>query len=213
MAASTCSTRNRSSTTSDAETLLPFGGLLTLRKEFISPDLSVSLFDRLVDDVDWKQPLLKIMGQTVPTPRLVAFFGTSAYTYSGQTHDKAAIPGYLAGLNELIAGHCTTSFNSILLNKYRNGRDGIGWHSDNEKSLGTNPVIASLSLGATRRFSLRHKQTGERVDLALASGDLLVMNGSLQRQWQHSVPKTRRHCEARISLTFRRVFSERYRDE
>ena len=100
------------------------------------------------------------------------------------------------------------SFNSVLINLYRNGQDSMGWHSDNETVLGKEPVIASLSLGGTRRFQLKHRRSGELVSLDLPHGSCLIMQGRCQADWRHQVPKTRKQVAPRINLTFRTVFDQ-----
>lgn len=167
-----------------------------------------ALFDALRRSVDWQQEEIVIFGEPKRVPRLVAWHGGpgAGYTYSGTFHAPRPWTPELAAIRrrvEALSGH---SFNSVLLNLYRDGRDGMGWHADDEPELGRNPAIASVSLGATRRFRLRHRRNrAEPVTLALEPGSLLLMGGATQHHWVHAVPKTARPVGERINLTFRRI--------
>ena len=165
-------------------------------------------YAELRDGIDWRDEELLIFGRRRAVPRRVAWHGDpgARYTYSGTTHEPRpwtpALSAIRAHVGQL-AGH---GFNAVLLNLYRDGRDGMGWHADDEPELGPEPVIASVSLGAPRRFRLRHRRRPEaRVDLVLPHGSLLVMAGPTQRHWVHSLPKTAVPVGPRINLTFRRV--------
>ena len=141
-------------------------------------------------------------------PRLVAWFGDpgAAYTYSGLQLVPEPWSERLGSLRARTEGAAGHPFNSVLCNLYRDGNDSMGLHADAEPELGPNPVIASVSLGATRRFVLRHaKDRGERLDLDLAGGSLLVMSGTTQHFWRHGVPKQKKITDSRINLTFRRI--------
>jgi alkylated DNA repair dioxygenase AlkB len=161
------------------------------------------LFHDLNASIDWRQETATIMGRRVRVPRLTAWHGEAGYVYSGI---KMSPMPWNAPLLELKAAAETCagqSFNSVLLNLYRDGRDGVSWHADNEPGLGRDPVIASLSLGATRRFQLKHRRSGARVALDLAHGSCLVMAGTTQHHWLHQLPKTAQPVGPRINLTFR----------
>lgn len=180
-------------------------GELRFQPNFYSPKESQSLFEQL-EQLAWQQQAIRMFGQSVLQPRLQFWCGDKAYHYSGLTLPRSPWPPCLLTIKsqiEQVSGH---RFNSVLGNLYRNGQDYMGWHSDDEPELGTNPVIASLSLGQTRRFLLRHKQSGEKRELALADGSLLIMAGATQHYWLHQVAKTQRPCEARINLTFRYIY-------
>lgn len=156
----------------------------------------------------WAPHRVRLFGREHLTPRLCAWYGDAdvRYAYSGQTLDPLPWTPALADLRVRIESALGRSFNSVLCNLYRDGADCMGWHSDDEASLGPRPVIASLSLGATRRFALRHRRRAHpSVSLALAHGDLLVMGGDTQHHWQHALPRTHRPVGARINLTFRAV--------
>ena len=162
----------------------------------------------LLRDIAWQQEDIVIFGVSRRVPRLVAWHGDTgaAYTYSGTAHEPLPWTPGLQSIRERVQGLTGHSFNSVLLNRYRDGRDGMGWHADDEHELGRNPAIASVSLGATRRFRLRHRRGPEAVaTLELAHGDLLLMAGATQHAYVHAVPKTARAVGERVNLTFRRV--------
>ncbi len=157
----------------------------------------------------WRQPRLKLFGKSVRSPRLAAWYGDpqAIYAYSGVVNEPLPWFDALAQLRRRVEAHTGSRFNSVLLNLYRNGDDAMGWHSDDEAELDRTAVIASLSLGATRRFVMRHKRRKDldSVQIPLRHGSLLVMAGETQRHWRHAVPRTKRPVGARINLTFRRV--------
>lgn len=176
---------------------------------FLAPDEADALLDALLEGVDWEQHPVWIGGRRIASPRLSAWYGDpgASYRYSGETYaPKPWIPP-LARLRERLEAFTGGRFNSALANLYRDGRDSMGWHADDEPELGDAPLIASLSLGATRRFRMRHRQRRELdpAAIALAHGSLLLMRGPTQRGWQHAVPKTRRVDEPRVNLTYRWV--------
>lgn len=158
--------------------------------------------------IDWQAEEILMFGRRVPVPRLVAWHGDPAasYTYSGTPHLPRPWTPELALIRDRVGALTGVEFNAVLLNLYRDGRDGMGWHADDEPELGRDPVIASVSLGATRRFCLRHRRRRNlRVDIRLAHGSLLLMGGSTQHHWLHALPKTTAPAGERINLTFRRV--------
>lgn len=167
------------------------------------------LFSRLRAGVDWQQEHVVIFGTPRLVPRLVAWHGDAdaQYTYSGTAHEPRAWTEELRELREVAEALTGHRYNSVLLNLYRDGRDGMGWHADDEPELGREPAIASFSLGATRRFRLRHRRSRNVVELELGHGSLLSMAGPTQRHYVHAVPKTARPVGERINLTFRRVSS------
>ena len=169
------------------------------------------LFEMLLEGVDWRQHHVTIAGRTHPCPRLSAWYGDpdAAYAYSGLSLEPTPWNA-VAGLGEVkntVEAICRCRFNSVLANLYRNGRDGMGWHADDEPELGPTPTIASVSLGAARRFRMRHRRHRDLAPLSLRlePGSLLVMSGPTQRSWHHSLPKSRRFHAPRINLTFRRI--------
>jgi alkylated DNA repair dioxygenase AlkB len=166
------------------------------------------LFDDLHSGIDWQQEEILMFGRRVPVPRRVAWHGdpTASYTYSGTEHHPSPWTPALDRVRSRVAELTGVHFNAVLLNLYRDGRDGMGWHADDEPELGRNPVIASVSLGATRRFCLRHRRRRDlRLDVPLTHGSLLLMSGSTQHHWVHALPKTAVPVGERINLTFRRV--------
>jgi alkylated DNA repair dioxygenase AlkB len=167
------------------------------------------MLDALVAGLAWEQHRLRLFGRERLTPRLCAWYGDAGarYGYSGQTLEPLPWTTPLADLRQRLQAAVGCAFNSVLANLYRDGADGMGWHSDDEASLGPQPVIASLSLGATRRFVLRHRCRRElqTLSLPLEHGALLVMAADTQRHWHHAVPKTRQPVGPRINLTFRHV--------
>ena len=182
------------------------GGELVLFRQALSANLSQEFFQRLRQEINWSQDVIKVAGRSVKIPRLQAWYGDASYTYSGLKMQPLPWTELLLELKATVEKLSAASFNSVLLNLYRDGGGGMGWHSDDEAELGSEPVIASLSLGATRDFCLREKkQRSQRLKLELGSGDLLIMAGQLQVNWQHQVPKTRRAVGERINLTFRHV--------
>ncbi len=188
--------------------VLEDGGLLLYFESWLSPAEASDAFEELRRDTPWKSETIRIAGKLIPVPRLTAWVGDpeAVYTYSGVRNEPSPWTPRLAELRERASAAASAPMNSVLLNYYRNGRDSMGWHADDERELGKNPVIASLSLGAPRRFLLRHeKKRGKSISLVLGHGSLLVMAGATQHHYRHAVPKEDDSGE-RINLTFRRVF-------
>lgn len=182
------------------------GGLLLYPAAFA--DAAPRLLEALHREIRWEQHELRLFGRRVPAPRLSAWHAEAgqAYRYSGITLVPRPLTPALSEIRERIRALTGQAFDSVLLNLYRDGRDGMSWHSDDEPELGAAPLIAAVSLGATRRFALRTRSTPRRrVALALESGSLLLMEPPLQAHWQHALPKTARACGPRISLTWRRI--------
>ncbi len=185
--------------------LLPADGRVTYHGQIFAPPAAAAHFAALMDRVPWRHDEAVMFGKRIVTARKVAWYGDAEfdYTYSGTT--KRALPWspHLLELKAVADGATGARFNSCLLNLYHDGSEGMGWHSDDEASLADGAPIASLSLGAERRFRLKHKVTGATVSLALEDGSLLVMAGTTQRYWLHQLPKTKRVSQPRINLTFR----------
>jgi alkylated DNA repair dioxygenase AlkB len=162
-------------------------------------------FDLLLKNIVWKNDEAVILGKHIITKRKVAWYGDSdyMYTYSNSTKKALVWTKELLELKRLVEQITGARFNSCLLNLYHNGNEGLGWHSDDERSIGKNTPIASLSFGAERKFSFKHKQTKQIVSLVLEHGSLLVMKGAIQTNWLHSLPKSNKITQARINLTFR----------
>ena len=161
--------------------------------------------DLLMRNIQWENDDLVFFGKRVTTKRKVAWYGDSEYmyTYSSTTKRALAWTKDLSELKQIAEKYAGTKFNSCLLNLYHNGIEGMGWHSDDEKPLGKNNTIASLSFGAERKFSFKHKQTEQTVSLVLEHGSLLIMKDSTQSNWLHSLPKSKNITQPRINLTFR----------
>lgn len=193
----------------EAEQISLADGTLFLTPAFYQVDAAAQLFAQLRDDIAWQQGSIRIYGKSHQEPRLTAWFGDEGarYCYSGRDLTPQAWTPVLANIKQMVETHTGHRFNSVLLNYYRDEKDGMGWHSDDEAELGAQPVIASLSLGASRRFKLRHKFAPQKqaLSITLGDGDLLVMAGAMQENWQHSVPKETHKQGARINLTFRLI--------
>ncbi len=192
------------------DNLLPYDGRVNDFGRIIDDDCQ--LYDALLAELPWQPDRVTLFGKTHITTRQVVWMGEKdlSYQYSGHTrhslpwsdtvfHVKHHIEQQLSSIG------IDANFNSCLLNYYPTGHDGMGYHADDEKELGAQPVIASLSLGATRKFVFKHKKTQEKVALYLESGQLIVMHGETQRFWKHSITKTKTVADGRISLTFRHL--------
>ena len=179
------------------------GGTLFYDAAFFGRSQADSFFAALLRETAWKQEV----GRGWPFPRLTAWYADDGltYRYSGVTHTGAGWTETLSYIKHRIERAMSVVFNSVLLNRYRDGRDSIGMHADDEPELGVNPVVASLSLGAVRTFVLKHKKSGEKRVIPLAHGSLLVMGGTCQHRWIHGVPKTTVEVGERINLTFRNI--------
>ena len=191
-------------------TRLLYGGWLACRSDFVDPLVAGHLAHALLDQVCFEQRSIRLFGRSVAQPRLVAWAGELPYRYSGQTLEPRARPECLQELWHRLERAAGVRFNHVLINRYRNGNDSMGWHADDEPELGRDPPIASVSLGQERRFVLRPRarQSGLRqrpLELRLTHGSLLIMGGSLQHHYQHSVPRQKHCCGERLNLTFRRL--------
>jgi len=167
-----------------------------------------ALLAGLCDTIAWEVHRIRLFGREHASPRLSCWIGDpgASYRYSGTCFQPRPWPAALRPIRERLAHELGVDFNSVLANRYRDGRDAMGWHSDDERELGSAPVIASLSLGATRRFVLKHRQHPERkFALDLPPGSLLVMAGPTQQHYRHALPRTAKPVEERINLTFRRI--------
>ncbi len=179
--------------------------------DFLSGEEADHYESQLRDSLQWEQGQVRMFGKWVLEPRLTAWYGDpgASYTYAGKQQKPLPWNPGLYDLKLRIESQCGISFNSVLANYYRSGQDSMGWHSDDEPELGKHPVIASLNLGATRRFQFRLKSDkAHKVELQLSHGGLLLMAGDTQHHWQHQVPKTSRPIAERINLTFRMVYHQ-----
>lgn len=180
------------------------GGTLTYLADFFDKDEADRLFTALMDTIPWKQEHGRF-GRAYP--RLTSLHGDDGteYTYSGVTYRPLPWTEELADVRRRVEEAAGGVFNSVLLNRYRDGNDSMGYHTDAEPELGQNPVVPSISLGAERRFLVRHKKTKEKLEYLLGHGSLLIMGGTLQHFWEHSLPKTAEKVGERINLTFRHI--------
>lgn len=189
---------------------VPDGELRLLERWLDIPEAE-RLFDVLSSTIAWDQSTIRLYGRPVKIPRLNAWYGDSGagYSYSGTRFEPRPWTTELAQLKSQLEQATGARFNSVLCNLYRDGNDSVAWHSDDEPELGENPVIASLSLGETRRFLLKHRRNRQldTLSLPLRSGSLLLMSGALQHHWVHALPKSTRLLGPRINLTFRYVQS------
>ena len=163
-------------------------------------------FEQLKEETPWRQDDIRVFGKVYPQPRLTALYGDNnkPYSYSNLSMHPLPFTPLLADIKEKVEALCGTRFTTCLLNLYRDGKDSNGWHADDEKELGENPVIASISLGEARYFHLKHKKNKNlKHKLELGHGSLLLMQGPTQHHWLHQIPKTSRPIGERINLTFR----------
>jgi alkylated DNA repair dioxygenase AlkB len=175
---------------------------------FLSPEKANTLFEELLENTPWQQDEITVYGKRHLQPRLTALYGNKEkpYSYSNIIMQPHHWTLALQKIKSLIENISEANFTTVLLNYYRNGNDGNGWHADNEKELGINPIIASLSLGAERKFQLKHNtDTSQKKNINLENGSLLLMKGTTQHFWKHQVPKTTKLINPRINLTFRMI--------
>lgn len=186
--------------------LLPQDGEIYYFSDFFTPEESIHYFYKLLHEIEWKQEPIKLFGKEIMQPRLTAWYGDiqKSYSYSGITMNPFPWTETLLKIKSKIEAVAEVSFTSALLNLYRDEKDSMGWHKDDEKELGTNPVIGSVSLGATRTFLLKHiRENGLKTSLDLVNGSFLLMKGETQHHWLHSIPKNSAPVGPRINLTFR----------
>jgi alkylated DNA repair dioxygenase AlkB len=182
-------------------------GTVNYYGKILSSQEANQYFDLLIQNILWEKDEVIIFGKHITTKRKVAWYGDSEYlyTYSNTTKQALAWTNELSELKQIVEEYAGIKFNSCLLNFYHNGNEGMGWHSDDEESLGKNNTIASLSFGAERKFSFKHKQTKQLVSLVLEHGSLLIMKDGTQSNWLHSLPKSKNITQPRINLTFRTI--------
>ncbi|MBU3661937.1 MAG: alpha-ketoglutarate-dependent dioxygenase AlkB [Bacteroidetes bacterium] len=188
--------------------LLSQHGELYLLPNFLNAEDADIAYELLLQNIKWKQYHIKMFGKLLAQPRLTAWHGSAGlnYSYSGLNLAPEPFSKELLTLKAKIEQVGSIQFNSVLLNLYRNERDSMGWHADDERELGINPVIASLSLGQTRKFQVKHKLNKDlNLNLLLTHGSLLLMKGEMQHYWQHAIPKSKNSCSQRINLTFRNI--------
>lgn len=190
------------------ENLLPFDGEAYLFEQFFLPKAADIYFEELKANIVWKQEPIKMFGKLIMQPRLTAWYGDSdkPYSYSGITMQPQAWSPLLLDIKTQIETQANTTYSSVLLNRYRDGNDSMGWHSDDERELGRNPNIGSVSFGTTRTFQFRHRtQRDQKVTIQLPHGSFLLMTGETQHYWHHQIPKSTKINSERINLTFRKI--------
>jgi alkylated DNA repair dioxygenase AlkB len=196
---------------SSRETIIQRDGDVVLYRQFFGVERSDRYFTNLLNEISWRQDQIRIFDRFIPLPRLTAWYGNpgQVYAYSGIQMDPLPWTPTLLDIKSRIEALAEVEFNSVLLNLYRCGRDSVAWHSDDEPELGQNPLIGSVSFGATRRFSFKHKfdKPQKPIQLDLTHGSFLLMRGTTQHYWLHQIPKTKKPISERINLTFRVIKS------
>lgn len=190
------------------ENLLPYDGIVNDFGQIINKPNE--LYQTLLTTLPWQSDVVTLFGKTHITHRKIVWMGEADYRYSGHTRQGVAWTNEVLQVKNLIENVLCQNvvhahFNACLLNFYPTGADGMGYHADDEKELGSEPIIASLSLGAERKFVLKHRTTQAKIELNLTAGQLIVMRGQTQQYWQHTITKTKKVTEGRISLTLRRI--------
>lgn len=189
------------------ENLLPFDGVVEYNGRIMPESVATDYYEKLLQEISWKHDEAIMFGKKIITKRKVAWYGDQnfSYTYSSVTKTALLWSKELLELKKLVEDISEETYNSCLLNLYHNGSEGMAWHSDDEKALNPQSAIASLTFGAERVFSFKHKSNGEKVSLKLASGSLLIMKGETQKNWLHRLAPTTKVFGPRINLTFRKM--------
>lgn len=187
--------------------ILPFDGEVYYYPNVLNLSASQDYYQHFLKSIAWKNDEAIIFGKHILTQRKVALYGDKDFLYGYSNTVKQALPWTkeLKTLKKLAEEKCNITFNACLLNLYHDGSETMGWHSDNEKALGEQPVIASISLGADRKFSFKHKDNKKTVSIVLEKGSLLIMKGDTQTYWLHKLPATTKVKSPRINLTFRNI--------
>ena len=187
--------------------LLSGEGIVNYYGKLMSESEATTMAQALLDRIEWRNDEAVIYGKRIITKRKVAWYGEEAFSYTYSNTTKTALPWTpeLLFLKNLAEKHSGETYNSCLLNLYHDGSEGMAWHSDGEKDLRKNGAIASLSFGAERKFCFKHKKSGEKIDVFLEAGSLLVMKGETQTHWLHRLPPTTKVHQPRINLTFRTI--------
>src|SRR3954447_11339062 len=197
--------------TNDANVnLLPYDGVVNYYGKILPHDEAISYFNTLMHTVEWKQDEAIMFGKHIITKRKAAWYGDAAFAYTYSKVTKQALPwtAELYFLKQVAQQLTNATYNSCLLNLYHNGDEAMAWHSDDEKTLAKDGAIASISLGAERKFAFKHKRTGETISMLLEHGSLLVMKGATQTNWLHRLSKSKLVKAARINLTFRTIVEQ-----
>jgi alkylated DNA repair dioxygenase AlkB len=190
--------------------ILPYDGIVLYNGNLFNQLEALTFYNSLLEKIQWQNDNIFIYGKHIITKRKVAWYGNEEYAYTYSKTTKKALPwvNVLTKIKKIVENASGESYNCCLLNLYHNGEEAMGWHSDDEKELKKNATIASLSFGAERKFSFKHKKSKESITLTLENGSILVMKGETQTHWQHALLKTKKVLQPRINLTFR-TFKER----
>ena len=182
---------------------------IILDKFFLNQSDANNLYYRCLNDISWQSSEITMFGKKIDIPRLECWYGDYGceYTYSGKSLKRFEFPNFLLDLRILIEQKVNSNFNSVLANLYRDGQDSMGFHADDEKELGSKPVIASISLGENRPIIFQNKKTKEKVIFDQPHGSLLVMQGQTQDHWKHAINKSKKINKPRINLTFRNIIT------
>ena len=183
-----------------------------IEKNFFNQVDSNELLKKLISDLPWESMAIKMFGKDITIPRLQCWVGDKGcdYKYSGKKLNRQDWTEDLIMIREKIYKELNIDFNSVLVNYYRDGKDSMGWHSDNERELGPNPTIASISLGSERDLVFRNKINKEVLPIPQTHGCLILIDGKTQKNWQHAIKKTRKVIGPRINLTFRNIIDKNY---
>jgi alkylated DNA repair dioxygenase AlkB len=186
-------------------------GIALYHEKVISDEQIKPLYDELLNEINWENERVVMFGKEIITKRKVAFYSDESivYTYAGKTKIGLPWKDPLIILKNIVESLTKQTYNACLLNLYHNGDEAMGWHSDNEKEIIANSTIASLSIGASRKFSFKHKVTKETISIQLENGSLLEMKGTIQSHWLHALPKSKKITEPRINLTFRQMSTQK----
>ncbi len=191
--------------------ILPQDGIALYYEKIVHDDEVKQLYDALLNNIHWENERVIMFGKEIVTKRKVAFFSDPSISYRYASKTKIGLPwtSTLLSIKNRVESITKETYNACLLNLYHNGEESMGWHSDNEKEIITGSSIASLSLGANRKFSFKHKETKETVSIELINGSLLEMKGSVQAHWWHALLKSKKVTKARINLTFRQMHTQK----
>lgn len=191
--------------------ILPQDGIALYYEKIVNDEEIKGLYDALLNNIHWENERVIMFGKEIVTKRKVAFFSDPSISYRYASKTKIGLPwtSTLLIIKNIVESITKESYNACLLNLYHNGEESMGWHSDNEKEIIANSSIASLSLGANRKFSFKHKVSKETVSIELEDGSLLEMKGSIQAHWWHALLKSKKVTAARINLTFRQMHTQK----
>ena len=186
-------------------------GIALYHEKVLTDEQIKPLYEELLNKINWENERVVMFGKEIITKRKVAFYSDPliAYTYSSKTKIGLPWKDPLIILKNIVESLTKQTYNACLLNLYHNGEEAMGWHSDNEKEIIANSTIASLSIGASRKFSFKHKVTKETISIQLGNGSLLEMKGTIQSHWLHTLPKSKKITESRINLTFRQMHAQK----